>query len=129
MKQLSTSLSFLWIGFILQSYVLSSKRDAYLDSEDKYHVSWEVVDGNITFEVTVNTTGFIGFGISERGSMAGADIIIGGVSADFKQPYFTVSVTRSNSSSWKCQPLSMLSIIIWLSFFKSICKTNNTGSI
>jgi hypothetical protein len=96
MNYILISFSFSWTIFILQcTYVLSSKRDAFLDSEDKYHTSWEVADGNITFEVTVRTTGFIGFGISEGGSMAGADIIIGGVSADSK-PYFTVSTTRKN---------------------------------
>lgn len=51
-----------------------------LDSK-RYQLEW-LVDWRsklITFNVTVQTTGYIGFGLTENGKMTGADIIIGGV--------------------------------------------------
>jgi hypothetical protein len=52
-----------------------------LDPENKYLASWEVdLDAEtVVFSVTVETRGFVGFGISPGGSMSGADIFIGGV--------------------------------------------------
>lgn len=62
----------------------------YLDSNANVLLRWgfDVVKDTITFEVTVNTTGWVGFGLSPNGGMAGSDIFIGGVSADGM--YFTV---------------------------------------
>lgn len=59
----------------------NGKRHEYLDSNEKYLVEWEAyLDTNtIIFELTVATTGYVGFGISPVGGMTGADIIIGGV--------------------------------------------------
>jgi hypothetical protein len=52
-----------------------------LDPENKYLLSWEVdLDTEVvTFNVVVETRGFVGFGISPSGNMIGADIFIGGV--------------------------------------------------
>ena len=60
-------------------------------------VSWTVdlKNENVTFEVTAKTKGFIGFGISPKGGMKGADIVIGGVDNEGK-PYFTVKRMKSN---------------------------------
>lgn len=57
------------------------RRHEYLDSAGKYLVEWEAYTDTqtIVFELTVETTGFVGFGISPVGGMTGADIIIGGV--------------------------------------------------
>jgi len=51
---------------------------------DKYRVSWEpnFEEETVTFQVTVGTTGFVGFGLSNTGGMTGADIVIGGVNPD-----------------------------------------------
>ena len=51
------------------------------DAGDKCQVEYEVdFEANtITFQVTVESVGFVGFGISPNGGMAGADMIIAGV--------------------------------------------------
>ncbi|KAG5279513.1 hypothetical protein AALO_G00078590 [Alosa alosa] len=55
-----------------------------LDSEELVMLKWgfDDVQGNITFELCVNTTGWISFGLSPNGGMNGADIVIGGVNSD-----------------------------------------------
>ncbi|CAL8110024.1 unnamed protein product [Orchesella dallaii] len=55
--------------------------DEQLDPSGSYILSWEVdlPESRITFEVKVATLGYVGFGISPSGSMAGADIFIAGV--------------------------------------------------
>ncbi|CAL8141891.1 unnamed protein product [Orchesella dallaii] len=61
-----------------------------LDDEGKYILEWMVDWDNkrVIFNVSVATTGYIGFGLSRRGKMTGADIVIGGVSPEGK-PYLT----------------------------------------
>ncbi|KAK2864314.1 hypothetical protein Q7C36_003468 [Tachysurus vachellii] len=56
----------------------------HLDSNLKVQLSWgfDLVKDTITFKVTVNTTGWVGFGFSPNGGMAGSDIFIGGVGPD-----------------------------------------------
>lgn len=52
----------------------------YLDQNRLVHLSWGFdQQGNITFELVVNTTGWVGFGFSPNGAMKGADIVIGGM--------------------------------------------------
>jgi hypothetical protein len=48
-----------------------------LDPNGNYLVSWKVDEeiGTVKFNVTVVTTGFVGFGISNEGTMEGADIV------------------------------------------------------
>ena len=70
------------------------KRSEYLDTNEKYYVEWEV-DFNtnlVTFNVQVETTGYVGFGVSPGPSMAGADIVIGGVHPNGSS-YFGVSAS------------------------------------
>lgn len=57
------------------------RRHENLGSNGIYMVQWEAYSDikTIIFELTVATTGFVGFGISPVGGMTGADIIIGGV--------------------------------------------------
>lgn len=59
----------------------NGKRYEYLDSEGLFLVEWEAYldTKSVVFELTVETTGFVGFGISPNGGMTGADIIIAGV--------------------------------------------------
>ncbi|CAL8312878.1 unnamed protein product [Lota lota] len=53
----------------------------YLDSSRLVLLRWgfDEVQGNITFTVSIQTTGWIGFGLSPNGNMIGADIVTGGV--------------------------------------------------
>ncbi|CAB3370724.1 Hypothetical predicted protein [Cloeon dipterum] len=50
---------------------------AWLD--DRYLVRWTPGAEDITFEVTVGTLGYVGFGVSLDGSMQGSDVVIGWV--------------------------------------------------
>ena len=60
-----------------------------LDSEGKYIVHWKFNTTHITFEVHVETRGYIGFGISPNGMMAPSDVIVGWVKNG--QTHFSVS--------------------------------------
>ena len=51
-----------------------------LDYEGKYILGWRHNDTDIEFEVTVQTLGYVGFGISRTGDMYPADIMIGWIS-------------------------------------------------
>lgn len=55
-----------------------------------YRLLWSLGPGpqDITFELQVRTLGYVGFGFSKDGRMAGADIVIGWV--DHGQVYFHV---------------------------------------
>lgn len=51
-----------------------------MDYEGNYVMGWRFNDTDIEFELTVKTTGYIGFGISEQGLMNPADMLIGWIS-------------------------------------------------
>src|SRR5258708_6486469 len=72
--------------------VSSSKewRSAWLDPYEKYHISWITDDESETITViaSVQTRGWIGFGISPNGGMTGSDIVIGWVSDSDSKAYF-----------------------------------------
>lgn len=57
---------------------------AHLDPKNNVNLKWGFSDVQvtITFQLTVKTTGWVGFGLSPNGGMAGADIVIGGVGRD-----------------------------------------------
>lgn len=67
------------------------KRSAIVDNQGKYSVNWEadLTTEMIVFTLDVQTTGYVGFGISMNPSMAGADIVIAGIS-DNQTSYFGV---------------------------------------
>jgi len=52
-----------------------------LDETGRVTLSWDLSNNQteITFQLWAQTTGFVGFGISPHGGMAGADIFIAGV--------------------------------------------------
>ncbi|ODM92985.1 DBH-like monooxygenase protein 2 [Orchesella cincta] len=66
------------------------KHFAQVDPEGNYILEWIVNwdTRRITFNVTVATNGYIGFGLSRRGQMNGSDIVIGGVNRNGRS-YFT----------------------------------------
>ncbi|XP_019953089.2 DBH-like monooxygenase protein 2 homolog [Paralichthys olivaceus] len=53
----------------------------YLDLNQLVCLEWgfDKLQGDITFKLTVNTTGWVGLGFSPSGIMKGADMVIGGV--------------------------------------------------
>ncbi|CAL8084958.1 unnamed protein product [Orchesella dallaii] len=78
----------LFLAFFFQGAICSVLNEenpyrhiAKLDQRENYIVEWEVDwdTKRITFNVTVRTTGYVGFGLSKRGEVDGADIVIGGV--------------------------------------------------
>lgn len=64
-----------------------------LDPQGKYLLFWNVNQTHITFEIHVETTGYVGFGLSPNGNMFPADVIIGGVKDGV--PYFKVKSSIS----------------------------------
>lgn len=83
------------IIFSLSSTTTSADDNPYrhwesLDPRGRYILEWVVdwKEERVVFNVTAATRGYVGFGISRRGGLAGADIVIGGVDRNGK-PYFT----------------------------------------
>ena len=66
----------------------------YLDQDHLVCLKWRFDNpqGNIAFKLIVNTTGWVGFGLSPNGGMQGSDIVIGGLGPGGS--YFTVSHCR-----------------------------------
>lgn len=81
------------------------KRQEYLDSNGQFLVEWEAYTDTqtIIFELTVATTGYVGFGISPVGGMTGADIVIGGIHPN-GSVYFSVRYSLT------CQTFSFKSV-------------------
>ena len=65
-------------------YANEWNHNAYLDANDRYHISWKYDDQKemITFLAEVKTKGWIGFGLSPNGGMKGSDIIIAWITDD-----------------------------------------------
>ena len=61
-----------------------------LDPQENYKIFWKYDDTTITFEVKVKTQGYVGFGVSPNGGMAGSDMVIGWVQDD--EVIFKVSI-------------------------------------
>lgn len=66
-----------------------------LDAEGQYWLSWGPRDGRLAFRLEVRTAGYVGFGFSPTGAMAGADIVVGGVAQG--RPYLQVSASSPGS--------------------------------
>lgn len=62
-----------------------------LDADRNVILKWgfSEVQGTIMFQLTVKTTGWLGFGFSPNGGMAASDIVMGGVGPN--GTYFMVS--------------------------------------
>ncbi|XP_064083983.1 DBH-like monooxygenase protein 1 [Macrobrachium nipponense] len=60
-----------------------------MDQLGKYIVKWTPQVADIIFEISVATTGFIGFGFLTNGGMRGSDIIVGGVDDLTGEVYLT----------------------------------------
>lgn len=61
-----------------------------LDPEGKYWLHWGRQGERLAFRLEVRTTGYVGFGFSPTGTMAAADIVVGGVTHG--RPYLQVSL-------------------------------------
>ena len=61
--------------------------------DDQYELYWkfDLAVKNIQFAVRVNTTGWVGFGLSPNGGMPNSDVVIGWVDSSTGQGYLDVS--------------------------------------
>ncbi|XP_035701345.1 DBH-like monooxygenase protein 2 homolog [Folsomia candida] len=105
----------LLVFFLLTTHVSGYKETRILqnreqlDSEGKVFLGWEFDSETnvITFEMEVETTEWVGLGISLSGSMTGADIFIAGVKPDlstYSNDYFAEGFTQpkiDTHSDWK----------------------------
>ncbi|XP_039963293.1 MOXD1 homolog 2 [Bactrocera tryoni] len=60
--------------------------DHAVDLNEDFRILWTIINQDITFEIQARTLGYVGFGFSPDGSLAGSDIAIGWV--DKGQTYF-----------------------------------------
>jgi len=67
--------------------------DTFLDPRDKYFLQWKFDEDRkeITFQVQVETLGWVGFGLSPSGGMEGSDIVIAWVDDADGKAFFHVS--------------------------------------
>lgn len=65
--------------------------DHAVDLNEDFRILWTIINQDITFEIQARTLGYVGFGFSPDGNLAGSDIAIGWV--DKGQTYFQVSLT------------------------------------
>lgn len=61
-----------------------------LDRNGQYWLYWSFDSETISFGVSVETTGWVGFGLSPNGQMPQSDVVIGWVDAA-GEPHFDVS--------------------------------------
>ncbi|XP_077443073.1 DBH-like monooxygenase protein 2 homolog isoform X2 [Stigmatopora argus] len=84
----------------------------YLDSNHSVCIKWGVdsTRGNITIKFIVNTTGWIGFGLSPTGDMTGADLVMGGVGpdGDYFKDYYSAENTYPTED--RLQSYTLLSL-------------------
>ena len=97
---LVTSLSWCFASldekYSFKSVLHNKDRNTYI-----LHWKFSTEDETITFAVNVSTTGWVGFGLSPNGGMAGSDVVIGWVKD--QQAHFHVSewqYQKSRSRWW-----------------------------
>ena len=103
MKLLSICALYALLSLAVAAHDLSAAypfRTTLLDrGEDSYELFWRFDRDlkNITFAVRVNTTGWVGFGLSPNGGMVNSDVVIGWVDAS-GQGYLHVSLAMFASA-------------------------------
>ena len=80
---------FLDITLILHQLIILHQVE--LLPNDEYVIFWKFNKEDITFEVHAQTTGWVGFGLSPNGGMAGSDMVIGWVPSDGGETVLTVT--------------------------------------
>lgn len=63
--------------------------DHSVDLNEDFRILWKIINQDITFEIQARTMGYVGFGFSPDGNIAGSDMAIGWV--DRGHTYFQVS--------------------------------------
>lgn len=70
-----------------------------------YAVDWSFnrMNSTITFRLTVNSTGWFGFGLSPTGGMKGSDIVVGWVTTDGRAMLYVSACTRGLQCTVACK--------------------------
>lgn len=78
--------------------VSTNRQREVLEGNGRVVLEWEVdfQQKKIVFDLTAETTGFVGFGLSPVGGMAGSDIVVGGIHPNGTS-YFSVSRSYSRA--------------------------------
>lgn len=68
-----------------------------LDDDQKYVLEWIVnwPERRILFNLTVQTRGYVGFGLSKNGTMTRADTVVGGVHSNGTSYFLVIQCTTS----------------------------------
>ena len=76
---------------------------ATLDRDGQYALHWNynLSEQTISFAVRVQTTGWVGFGISPDGGMVGSDVVIGWVESD-GTVQFNVTAINTSRAVFQC---------------------------
>lgn len=90
------------------------RHSTILDPHGKYHLKWRFDRRTITFEIEVETRGYVGFGLSPNGAMALSDIVIGGVTDG--RPYLQVCTWVLQNESDAARPMPCFFITRWATF-------------
>lgn len=53
--------------------------DHSVDLNEDFRILWKIINQDITFEIQARTMGYVGFGFSPDGNIAGSDMAIGWV--------------------------------------------------
>lgn len=85
-----------------------------LDPDGKYWLGWGQRGSRVAFRLEVRTAGYVGLGFSPSGTMAAADIVVGGVAHG--QPYLQVSAPpRATFRAWcegsRCEREASLTLV------------------
>jgi len=72
-------LSFLSLFFTVQSAYSQYISGGFTVNDNQYTLRWEVFGPFVTFRAIARGTGFLGFGLSPKGTMEGADFFISGM--------------------------------------------------
>lgn len=82
-----------------------------LDGKGKYHLYWKLpddirADSEIVFQTEVEAKGYVGFGLSPNGGMAGSDIITGWIKNG--EVYFQVRIIFKSLFAVKLTCISLI---------------------
>ena len=104
-------LAVLSLGLLSSAHLHEDLADRYsnfkLLSSPSYELYWDVDEpsGNLSLAVRVNTTGWVGFGVSPNGGMPNSDVVMGWVEDDgtvvFQVVHFVIYRT-STSDIFSC---------------------------
>ncbi|XP_036325473.1 MOXD1 homolog 2 isoform X2 [Rhagoletis pomonella] len=70
--------------------------DHAVDLNEDFRILWTIINQDITFEIQARTLGYVGFGFSPDGKLAGADMAVGWV--DKGQTYFQDRHIKKNGN-------------------------------